>query len=177
MTHNSTKAFTYVELLVALSISIIVFGSIFGLFITTKQFYAKNIAGQALQRDANKVIAKVLKGTSEPGGIFRLSEAVTRTRPFISEVHFWGTDNNERWYRVSADGKSIIYHHPTNMGVQDEIIYTTPADTALTLRFWLPAGALYQNVGVGIDVGLTRTVSGKNFSGSASSMIIIRNHN
>ena len=176
MTRHSIKGLTVVELLVAISLSILLFGAVLGLFITTKQFYTVNILGENLQRDCNTVISKIIKGKSEPGGIYRLSEAASYNLVSVSELHFTGTDGTERWVKSSADGRSVIYHHPTVNGVIDQILYTAPLEAVLTLRFWIPAGAVYATVNIGVDVGLSQTIQGRTFTGSATTMLNIRNH-
>ena len=173
---NKSKGFTYAEVLVALSISLLLFAALLGLFITAKQFYAVNMLAQDLQRDANKVIAKIIKGKIEPGGIYRLSEATRYNQVSVSELEFWGQDDVKRWIKLSADGRSVIYHHPTTNGDQDEVLYTVPPNTAITLQFWVPAGALYQGTNIGIDVGLSQSLRDRNFNGSASTLLNIRNH-
>ena len=174
--YSGNKAFTYAEVLVTLSVSILLFGAVLGLFVTSKQFYTVNILGESLQRDANKVMAKIIKGKIEPGGIYRLSDAAAYNLVALSELHFWGQDGTERWIRLSGDGRSVIYHHPTSNGQQDEILYTTPDGVALTLRFWVPPGPLYAGVNIALDVGLSRDLRGRTFNGSATTIVNIRNH-
>ncbi len=167
---------TIVELLAALSISVLLVGSVLGTLVTSKHFYATNVMGQTLQRDANLLLTKILKGKTEPTGTFRLAEAETYTLTSISELHFTCTDGIERWYRLSSDGTQVIYHHPTSAGEQDEVIYTAPAGRTITLRFWMPAGSSFENIGIGIDVGLSQAVRGVTVTGSVTTMTNIRNH-
>jgi len=56
------------------------------------------------------------------------------------------------------------------------VIYTAPVGNTLALRFWVLAGTPYANATLGIDVGLSQNVSGRTVSGSATTMINIRNH-
>lgn len=170
------QGFTLVEVILALGISTLLITSVLGVFVTSKKFYTTNMAGQNLQRNANLLMNKMIKGKLEPGGTFRLSEAVSYTLVSVSELRFIGTDGLERRYFVSADGASLMYRHPTASGVQDEALYTAPAGTTLTVRFWIPAGSSYMNRNVGIDVGFSQTSVGMALSGCTSTLVNIRNH-
>lgn len=190
----NNKAFTLIELLMATGISVLLLGLVLSIFITTKQFYVTNIVGQNLQRDADIILNKIIRGGREPAGIFRLSEATScasSTIPLatfacpesLSQLSFAGIDGKKRWVQLSGDGKSIIYHHPTVNGDQDQIIYTAPRGAVLTLRFWirtLPNSIIpdpvFFNIDVGIDVAITQTILNRTVSGSASTMINLRNH-
>jgi hypothetical protein len=89
-----------------------------------------------------------------------------------STLDFAGTDGVTRRYFVNNAGDSLMYHHPTAAGTQDELIYKAPTGTTLTLLFWTGTA----NITVGINVGLAKTVNGRNVVGSATTMINIRNH-
>ena len=180
---KSIKGYTYPELLVAAGISILLFMAVLGLFVTVKQYYTLNVVEERLQRDADQVIAKVIKGKDEAGSVFRLSDAQSYTLVGINRLDFTGTDGVIRWVTISADGRSVIYHHPVAGAAADEVIYTAPDDVALTLRFWPVLNAvtgladpLYTNKAIGLDVGLTQTLRGRTFSGSATTLVNIRNH-
>jgi hypothetical protein len=90
-----------------------------------------------------------------------------------------------RWYSLGSNGTSIIYHHPTYSGVQDEIVYTAPSGATITLQFYqhpvaLPSeggpGDVYTNVDVCINLAIFQNVNGQNISGAATAMVNIRNH-
>ena len=170
------RGFTLTEVLIALTISVLLITAVLGAYITSSEFLFSNVAGRNVQSDANLLMNKIIKGRREPTGIFRLSEAASYNPQSVSELHFTGTDGIERWYRLGANNASVIYHHPTANGVQDEVIYNVPQGNALTLRFWIPAGANFTNIGVGIDVALSQVFRGRTVSGSVSTMINIRNH-
>ena len=173
---SDEKGFTLVELLVAISLSALFTGFLFAALISSRQICISSTANQELQQNANVIMNKIIKGGSEPGGIFRLSEAISYTIANISELHFIGIDGIERRYFLNNAGKSLMYRHPTAAGTQDEVLYVAPTGTTLTLRFWTLAGSAYTNITVGIDVGLARVVNGRNVTGSATTMINIRNH-
>ena len=173
---SDEKGFTLAELLVVIGLSVLFAGLIFAALISSRQICTSNTANQELQQTANVIMNKIIKGGSEPGGIFRLSEATSYTIVNISELHFIGIDGIERRYFLNNAGASLMYRHPTANGTQDEMLYVAPAGTTLTLRFWTLAGSTYANITVGIDVGLARVVNGRNVTGSATTMINIRNH-
>jgi len=172
------RGMTVPELLVALSISVMLIASVLGSFVSAKEFYTTNMTEQNLQRDANLILEKIIQGKVEPGGTFRLSEAVSYTQTGINNLSFKGLDGIQRRISVNMDGSAIIYTHPTDSGyIMDEALYTVPPGTDLTLRFWVPSGSQYTGVDIMIDVGLSKfTMDGRFLSGSASTMVNIRNH-
>ena len=143
---------------------------------SSKQICTSVSADQDLQQTANVIMNKIIKGGSEPGGIFRLSEATSYTITSISELRFVGTDGTERRYFLNNAGNQILYRHPTASGTQDQVMYTAPTGTTLTLRFWPLAGSTYANITIGIDVRLSRSVNGRTVTGSVTTLINIRNH-
>ncbi len=167
---------TLIELITALALGLFVLSSVYSIFAESQRFYRSNIAGANFQRNANLLMSKIIKGKREPGGIFRLSEAASYNLVSIGELHFVGTDGIERWYWVNGSGTSVTYHHPTFNGVQNEVIYTAPAGAVITLRFWIPTGAVYSNICVGIDAAIAQMILGKPVTGSATTMINLRNH-
>jgi len=172
---NNKKALTFAELLIAMALAVTLIGSTLGAFMLVKQVSAKSIVETSLQRDADLIIMKIIKGKRESGIMFRLSEAVSYSIPAISELHFVGTDGIERWYHLNSGSTSVLYHHP-GFTAQEEVIYTAPQGATITLRFWTPSGTVYSGISVGIDVAVSKTLQGKNLSGSVTTMINIRNH-
>ena len=170
------KGFTLAELLVAIGLSAMFTGLILAALMSSRQICTSLTADQDLQQTANVIMNKIIKGGSEPSGIFRLSEATSYTIASISELHFVGTDGIERRYFLDNTGRELWYRHPGVGGTSDELIYRAPTGTTLTLRFWALAGSTYANITVGIDVGLSKVVNGRNVVGSATTMINIRNH-
>jgi hypothetical protein len=173
---TNNKAFTLTEILVATSFAIILMGAMLGFYILSEKTYSIGVDKHWLQDDANTVITKIIGGKGEPGGVFRLSEAVSYNIAGISELHFVGIDGIERWFNLDNSCTSVIYHHPIASGTADEIIYSAPAGATITLRFSIPTGAQYTGVVIGIDVEITNNVSGNAISGSASTYVNIRNH-
>ena len=177
---KNRKAQTLTELLISSALIITLISSTLGAFILVKQVFVRDIVAANLQRDANVIMKKLIKGEREAGGIFRLSEAVSYHIPDpnkISELHFMSLppDTNERRYYLNAAGTSILYHHP-GFPVNDEVIYTAPQGAAIKLRFWTPPGSMFTNIAVGIDVAVSQNMSGKNVSGSVTTIVNIRNH-
>lgn len=172
----NNKGFTLAELLVAIGLSALFTGVIFAALASSRQICASVTADQDLQQTANVIMNKLIKGGSESGAIFRLSEAKSYTIISISELHFVGADNIERRYFLSNTGTELRYRHPVGGSTSDELIYRAPPGTTLTVRFWPLAGNNYTNITVGIDVGLSKMVNGRNVIGSATTMINIRNH-
>lgn len=170
------KSFTLVEVVGTIVISTFLIAVVLNVFILSTQMYYIGICEQRLQYKVNALLNKIIEGKPEPGGVFRLSEAVSYNLVSIDELHFTGTDNIERWFRLDNNSKSVIYHHPTSSGGADEIIYTAPEGTTVTLRFSTPVGSEYMGVVLGVDVALTSNVSGRTISGSASTYVNIRNH-
>ena len=168
------------ELMVAVFIAVILIGIATSAYILVQRAYSVDSAGSWLQNSANAVLTKIIKGETEPGGVFRLSEATSYNIVSISELHFTGTDGTERWFRLDNTSTSVIYHYPTSAGTTDETIYTAPSGATITLRFSTPVGPQYSGVVVGIDVAIfqNQSISGaiKTVSGSASTYVNIRNH-
>ena len=170
------KGFTLAELLVATGLSAIFTGLILAALVSSRQICTSVTADQDLQQTVNVIMNKIIKGGPEPDGTFRLSEATSYTIVSISELHFVGIDGIERRYFLDNTGRELWYRHPGAGGTSDELIYRAPTGTTLTLRFWALAGSIYNKITVGIDVGLSKIVNGRNAVGSATTMINIRNH-
>ena len=164
------KGFTLMELLITVSLSALLTGAILAALTTSRQVCTTVTADQDLQQTANVIMNKIIKGAAETGGIFRFSEAVSYTITSISDLSFVGTDGSTRRYFQNSN--ELWYHHPVAGSVSDELLYRAPAGTTLTVRFWPES----TNITVGIDVGLSKTVSGRTATGSATTLITIRNH-
>jgi hypothetical protein len=179
---KNRKAQSLTELLVSSALVITLISSTLGAFILVKQVFVRDIVEANLQRDANVIMKKLIKGEREAGVIFRLSEAVSYSIVIngmtgVTELHFMSPspDTNDRWYYLNAAGTSVLYHHP-GFPVNDEVIYTAPQGAVITLRFWTPPGSMFTNIAVGIDVAVSQNMSGKNVSGSVTTIVNIRNH-
>ena len=177
---ENRKAQSLIELLISSALVITLISSTLGAFILVKRVFIRDIVEANLQRDANVIMKKLIKGEREAGGIFRLSEAssyniTTNGATGVTELHFFGTDDIERWYYLNSAGTSILYHHPgfTN---PEEVIYAAPQGATITLRFWTPPGSMFTNIAIGIDVAVSQTMFGKKISGSVTTIVNIRNH-
>ncbi len=164
------------ELVFVVGLSAMLTGVILAALTSSRQICTSVAADQDLQQTANVIMNKIIKGNSESGVIYRLSEAKSFTIVSISELRFVGTDSVERRYFLNNTGTELWYTHPGAGGTVSDLIYRAPTGTTLTLRFWQLAGSNYTNITVGIDVALSKTVNGRNVVGSATTMINIRNH-
>ena len=181
------KGFTLVEIMMATLISVVLFVGIFNFYYVSKSIYALGIARQALEDGAHVVVSKMIEGGTEAGGgTYRLAQGVSYCigsgascgTVTTSELHFRGTDSIERWYSLNNTNTALIYHHPIagSPGGADETIYTAPMGAAMTLLFWIPAVNNYPAAAVGVNVTLTKNVFGKNVTGSAATVVTLRNH-
>ncbi len=174
----NNKAVTFSEILVVSLVAVCIVAAVTSFYSLTNRTSSIESSEQWLQQCANTILTKIVEGASEPGGVFRLSEATEYTVVSLSELRFKGTDGIDRTYRLNAGATSVIYHHPTSSfpAGEDQIIFTAPSGTTITLRFYIPAGAQYTGVVVGIDAALTQNISGRAISGCVSTYVNIRNH-
>ena len=173
---KTNRAFTLAEVLVATVVATFLIGTVVVFSNAARQAYSGGISGENLQEGANIILAKIIEGGEEPGGVFRLSEATSYNLAGISELHFIGTDSVERFFCLNNASTAVIYHHPTGSGTMDQTIFTAPPGATITLRFSIPTGPQYTGVVVGIDVALIQNFAGRTLSGSASTYVTIRNH-
>ena len=173
------RAQTLTEILITAVITVIFFTSAIGVFAVSKAFYSSSMAGQELQRSANWIMTKIVKGQEEGGTRYGLRSAQSFTTPItpVTEIDFKDTDGNTRKYYLSFG--SIVYESPTQVP-NVRIIYTPPVNSAVTLRFWEPTDsggrALYMDHEiVTIYVGITRNISGRIISGSLQTSVNVRN--
>ena len=165
------RGFTLVELMVAVGLSTLLTGALLAALTSSRQLCTSIAADQDLQQTSNVIMNKIIKGSKETNGTFRLSEARSYTIATLTELHFTGTDGIERRYFLSDGGTKLWYRHPVAGVTKDELLYKTPKGTTLTLRF-----SMNSTVTVEIDVALSRTVNGRAVVGSATTVINIRNH-
>ncbi len=173
------KAFTVSELIITTMCTVILVSIVFNFYSIANVAYTSGLTTQALQDGANVILSKIMDGKSEPGGVFRLSEGVSYSIPNAGELHYIGVDNIERSYRLNADATALIYNHPTSEGVRDEVVYTAPKGATLVLRFIFPA-VPNPTIVVQIDAAIIQKIKnvtgGRNVSGSASTIVNLRNH-
>ena len=62
---STKRAHTLAEMLIVMVIALIFFISVMGIFVVAKNLYARVIAAQGLQRDANWVLGTMVKGITE----------------------------------------------------------------------------------------------------------------
>ena len=180
---QNQKAYTFMEVLIAIALSIILTGALIAAFLMAQQTCAKVSAEQNLQQIANVIMRKIIKGSPKSGGLHRLNQAIsfdfnnTYTANVSGELNFQGTDGVNRSFYINTAGTSILYHDP-GVGGADEVIYTAPPGMALVLQFWPGSleGAVYSGVDVGINVGLIQSIKGQTVSGSLQTFVNIRNH-
>lgn len=92
-------------------------------------------------------------------------------------------DTTARWYYLNSTGTAVIYHHPAGAGTTvEEVLYTAPAGSIITLRF-PPASVVTNQASVlEIDVAIVKntpagtTNNAVTVSGSASTFVLLRNH-
>ena len=189
------RAFTLVELLIAMAFTVVLMLGVANFYNFTKNTYNTILTQQPLQDGTNIVLSRIINGAAEPGGVvFRLSQAEhycigtgawCGTGNSSAELHFKNpnVDAYERWYKVDNASRSLVYHHPTaaNPTGADETIYTAPSGATLTLFFWPPTIANPIEVNqptqsVHAKVTLTQSISGRTVAGSTSTLIVLRNH-
>ena len=161
----NNKAFNLVELMMAVSFSVLLMAAVYGFYNAASQSYSSGISGQTLQDGADIVLSKIIEGEIESGVVYRLSTAVSYMIPNGSTNYLYtcggspqtapcntsntsgelyycqdstctATDSTARWYYLNSAGTAVIYHHPaTGGGTIEENIYTAPKGSTLTLRF------------------------------------------
>ena len=162
---------TLTEALIVSVVAVILFTSALGVFVVTKTMYSSSIAAQDLQRDANRVLNRIVKGLEEGGVRYGLRSAVSYTIPLVTQIDFIGTDGNTRRYYLGSGG--IVYESPTQ-SPSVQTIYTVPTGSTFTLRFWEPAGYLDHET-VGVYISITKQASNRIVSGSLSTYVNVRN--
>jgi len=199
-TKMNNKAFTIVELMLAVGFSVLLLTGVYGFYTAASQVYSSGIAGQSLQDGANIILSKIIEGQSESGTVYRLSTSETYGIPNSNIIYFCqdnplippcGTsDSTVRWYTLDPTSTSLRYYHPTSNPLGYDVIYTAPKNTTITLRFSPaqepnplppPTTITIPNV-IEIDVALTEnllpnvTNNRLAASGSASTFVLLRDH-
>ncbi|MDE1921640.1 MAG: prepilin-type N-terminal cleavage/methylation domain-containing protein [Candidatus Omnitrophica bacterium] len=160
----NNKAFTLLELLMAVGVSVLLLTGVYGFFIVSNQTYSAGVSGENLQDAANTILGRITEGDTESGNIYRLSTGVSfmvpngvgtalytcgglaqttpcnATYPY-SEIYYCQdspctpTDSTARWYYLNGAGTSIMYHYPGEPNNQDITLYTAPSGSTLSLLF------------------------------------------
>ena len=77
----NNKAFNLVELIMAVSFSVLLMAGVYGFYNAASQSYSSGISGQNLQDGADIVLGKIIEGETESGAVYRLSTAVSYMIP------------------------------------------------------------------------------------------------
>ncbi len=169
------SGFTLTEILVASVVAVLLLGSVYGTFITSRTIFTTTLEAANLQRDVNVLLQKIIRGRQEGSDMSGLRRAVSFTIPVVnptgSEIDFTGTDNQSRRYFLN--GKSVVYASPILFPSQ-RTLYTAPTDASITLRFWKPVEYV-DNETVGIYISVSRQIGGGTVSGSLSTYVNLRN--
>jgi hypothetical protein len=194
---TNNKAFSLVELMVAVTFSVLLLTGVYSFYTVSSQSYSYGISGQTLQDGANIVLSKIIEGATEANGtVYRLSTSVSYYIPtgnpnilyYCQDSPCSSADTTARWYTLDPTNRKVLYYHPTSNPLGYDVIYSAPAGSSFlnpvsnskTLRF-SPATGTPLNV-VEIDVALTKNISGGTTTrlannGSASTFVLLRNHN
>ncbi|MBF0570984.1 MAG: hypothetical protein HQL12_03840 [Candidatus Omnitrophica bacterium] len=195
----NNKAFTLLEMLMAVSFSVLLLTGVYGFYNASSQSYSAGISGQILQDGADIVINKIIEGGTEPGGgVFRLATGYSFYITNDPNILYYcqnslctASDPTARWYTLDPTNTQVLYHHPTSNPLGYDVIYSAPAGSSFfnqatnskTLRFSYATynGKTLPNVAE-IDVALTANVpmgttnNRVAASGSASTFVLLRDH-
>ncbi len=194
----NNKAFSLVELMMAVAFSVLLMIGVYGFYSVSSQSYSSGVSGQTLQDGANIVLSKIIEGGTEPGGtVYRLATSASYYIPNGNpNVLYYCQDNpcspadpTARWYTLDSTYTKVLYYHHTSNSLGYDVIYSAPAGSSFfnsatnskTLRFLPAAVGTPLNV-VEIDVALTQNLSAGitnkrlAVSGAASTFVLLRNH-
>ena len=161
------RAYTLVELLFASVIIVILFATVFGAFVVTKSIFQSSMAEYNLQRDVDLLFDRIIKGKLETGGAHGLRSAVSYTLPVTTKIDFVGADGATREYYFDVNSNSMKY----NNSLTTSTIYTFPAGSTITVRFWNPYMDLET---VGMYISFSQVVAKRTVSGSLSTYVTLR---
>lgn len=192
-TKTNHLGFSLVEMMMAVSFSVLLLTGVYGFYNTSSQSYSSGISGQALQDGASIALSKIIEGGTEPGGgIFRLTTSAAAYIPtgnpnilyYCQNSPCITTDPTARHYALDPTSTKILYYHPTSNPLGYDIIYQAPkgssffnqATNSKTLRFSYAQynSQILPNV-IEIDIALTGGTT-RIHSGAASTFILLRNH-
>ena len=201
-TPMNKKAFTLLELMMAVAFSVLLLTGVFGFYNAANQLYSSGITAQNLQDGANIVLNKLIEGQAESNTVYRLETSASFYIPtgnsntlYFCQYNPSNTpcstsDPTVRWYTLDPTSTSLRYYHPTSNPLGYDVIYTAPKNTTITLRFSPaqepnplppPTTITIPNV-IEIDVALTEnllpnvTNNRLAASGSASTFVLLRDH-
>src|ERR1035438_5084105 len=78
-TPTNSKAFSLVELLLAVAFSVLLLTGVFAFYNAATQSYSSGISGQTLQDGTNIIINKMMEGETESNVVYRLSTSASYT--------------------------------------------------------------------------------------------------
>lgn len=193
------RAFILVELMAAVSFTVLLMIAVFSFYNASEQIYSSGITAGFLQDGANTVLKKIIEGQTESGTVYRLATGASYYIPTGNSGQLYFCQGNSlinpctpseptaRWYTLDPASTTLRYYHPTSNPLGYDAIYTAPAGTTLKVRFAPPPAPELPEVGnqavvVAIDVALTQNVPAGTTnntlaaSGSASTYVLLRNH-
>ena len=182
------KAFTLVELMMAVAFSALLMTGVFGFYNVANQAYSSGITAQTLQDGANIVLSKIIEGETESNTVYRLATSTSYMLPngspnqlyscggspqvspcnasnSFSELYYCqdspcsGTnDASSRWYYLNSTGTAVIYHHPASSGGTVDETLYT-APAGSTMKLRFSPAAVNTPLNVvEIDVALTQNL-------------------
>ena len=188
-TPMNNKAFSLVELMMAVAFSVLLMTGVFGFYNAASQTYSSGVSGQTLQDGADIVLSKIIQGETESNTVYRLSTAVSYLIPngsanelyscggapqgtpcnagnFFSELYYCqdspcagSNDATARWYYLNNSGTAIIYHHPRSGGGAIDETLYTAPAGSTMTLRFSPAAVSTPLNVVEIDVALTQNLA------------------
>ena len=201
-TPMNKKAFTLLELMMAVAFSVLLLTGVFGFYNAANQLYSSGITAQNLQDGANIVLNKLIEGQAESNTVYRLETSASFYIPtgnsntlYFCQYNPSNTpcstsDPTVRWYTLDPTSTSLRYYHPTSNSLGYDTVYSAPIGTTISIRFSPvqqpnpsppPPTIAIPNL-LEIDVALIQNVSPTITnnrlinSGAASTYVLMRNH-
>ncbi len=197
---NNNRAFTLVEILMSVALTVLLMSAVYGFYITARQVFTSGVSGEGLQDGANIILSKIIEGQTESGKVYRLGTSSTFNIPDANSGLIYFCQDNPaippcgpsdgsplnppaRWYYLSADSRQLLYHHPTSSPTGYDVLYTAPVGCIISLRF---SPALFTNGQtipntVEIDVSVLANLPSDTNTrvaniGTVSTYVLLRNH-
>lgn len=171
MNKKHSVGFTFAEVIIVVAITALLFVSSVGSYLFIKTALYNKFVEYNLIRDSNMMLKMIAAGVKEGALFHGLRSASGFTLANASDMSYVSTDNNTRRYFLNNN--SLVYSSPAQWPNQ-RTVYTAPAGSAFTVRFWEPAGYSGHQT-VGIYIGISRTVGPRTVSGAVSTYVNIRN--
>lgn len=176
---TNKKAFTLSETICVVVISLIILTAIMQVFVVINNDYGFSVSESHLQNCANNIMEKIVSYQDTPNGVGRLTEAVNFSIPNQNEIQF--TDINGLERRFYTDSSNVYFGidanpDPDSDSFVDQVIFTAPTNSTISLRFYEHTGAEYTTITLCIDAAVTKSLRGQALSGAVSTVLNIRNH-